>query len=196
MSGLNYFANFDDSEFKKYENTDSTRLNSDTCYIDRKNCDNASKLKFVTTNFKDLIEAKEKLNFYGMNIKDQLFVPSESIDSDSFLRYGETGGIITNCNIRNEYGQLPFPTVPYKGQLSRGDTDQEDKLQKTKSPENRNSCNPRESSFHNRSFYIFNDKIEIPDATKSVESVLNGFDLGRNGTPTRFMSIKSRTNLK
>ena len=91
---------------------DFNRTRDDSCAIQRRNYDNDKKLKFMTTNHVDLLEAKEKLNFYGMTIRDHLFVPSEEIDKDSFLRYGKDGGVMTNYNIKNIFGQLPLATMP------------------------------------------------------------------------------------
>lgn len=191
MSGLNYFSNFDDSQFKQYENVDSTRLYSDPCAIQQKNEDNAQKLKFVTTNHIDLLEAKEKLNFYGMTIKDKLFVPSDSIDGDSFLRYGKTGGVLTNCNVKNVFGQLPVPTMPARYQSWHGDVVIEDSIRINPLPNNKNSCNPHDINYHNRSFYIFDDKsgIETPKAINSVETQNFG---PRGGISSRFMYKKKQ----
>lgn len=191
-SGLNYFSNFDDSQFKAYENVDSTRLYSDPCAIQQRNEDNAKKLKFITTNHIDLLEAKEKLNFYGMTIKDKLFVPSENIDGDSFLRYGKNGGVLTNCNTKNIFGQLPVPTMPARYQSSHGDVVIEDSIRLNKLHNNRNSCNPHDNFYHDRSFYIFDDKngIETPNAVKSVETK----DFGpRGGINSRFQFKKKHT---
>lgn len=191
MSGLNYFSNFDSSKFKEYENVDSTRLYADPCAIQQKNEANATKFKFVTTNHIDLLEAKDKLNFYGMTIKDKLFVPSENIDQDSFLRYGKTGGVLTNPNIKNIFGQLPIPTMPARYQSWHGDVTIEDSMRINPLPNNKNSCNPHDTSYHNRSFYIFNDQlgIETPKAINSVET----HDFGpRGGISSRFMYRKKQ----
>ena len=197
MSGLNYFSNFDSSSFDKRKTRDFTRTIDDPCYMQQEQLDNSKKLKFITTNHIDLLEAKDKLNFYGMTIKDKLFVPSENMDSDSFLRYGKNGGIMTNCNVKNEYGQLPLPTVPSKYQLSHGDVDIEDSM-RFLIESNRKSCHPIEKDFHNRSFYLFDDKlgIETPNPIKSIEAPeLFG---PRGGISSRFSQSKrfsrSKTN--
>lgn len=187
-----YNSNFDDSSFKKYENIDSTRLYADPCAYQQNTQDNKKKFKFITTNHVDLLEAKEKLNFYGMTIKDHLFVPSESIDKDSFLRYGVDGGIMTHCNVKNEFGQLPLPTIPSQYQLWHGDIDVEDKFRLSEHLSNKQSNNPRDSTFYNRSFYIFDYKsgIEYPDASKSLEPIEFGT---RGGQSTRFLTKKKPT---
>ena len=191
MSG--YFSNFDDTLFRPYENTDSTRLFSDKCAIETRNKDNSKKLKFATTNYIDLLENKEKLNFFGYSVKDHLFVPGDKMDIYSNLLNGTSGGELTKCNVKNGFGQLPVATTPYRGQLQHGSVDTEDKLQKGIDLIRKNTCLPRESNYQNRVFNIFDDKIGIdtPDAVKSVESSINGFSLGRNGMNTRFDRFKN-----
>lgn len=181
-----YTSNFDDSDFVNIKTRDMNRTIDDPCAIQQRTEDNNKKLKFMTTNHVDLLEAKEKLNFYGMTIRDHLFVPSEKMDGDSFLRYGKTGGIVTNPNIKNEFGQLPFPTLPSKYQTAHGNLGVEDELRTPLYELNKNSCNPRDVEYFKRSFGIFNDKIgiETPDALKSVES--NDFG-PRGGISTRFL---------
>lgn len=183
-----YPANFDDSEFNKRKNNEFNRLNEDLCYNKQKDAANQKKLKFVTTNHIDLLEAKEKLNFFGIGVRDQLFVPGNRVDTYSSLLNGQQGQILTNCNVRNGFGQLPLPTTPYRGQLSHGDVLVEDSIRNNIEVK-KNSCLPRESQFHNRSFAIFDDKLDIqtPQAIKSVETPQIGFELGRNGMPSRFI---------
>ena len=57
---------------------------------------------------------------------------------------------------------------------------------------NKNSCNPRDSEYYNRSFYIFDcTSTEKPDAMKSVESEL------RCGRSSRYLKgIKQGKNYK
>lgn len=181
-----YNSNFDDKEFKSIDWREFNRVIDDPCAIQQRNDDNNKRLKFMTTNHIDLLEAREKLNFYGMTVRDQLFVPGENMDSDSFLRYGKTGGIMTNPNIKNEFGQLPFPTMPSKYQTAHGNLEIEGNLRFSLTETNKQSCNPHDIQYHNRSFYIFDDRsgIETPNATKSVESKEFG---PRSGVSTRFL---------
>lgn len=181
-----YNSNFDDSDFQKVNWREFNRTIDDPCAIQQKGADNNKKLKFITTNHVDLLEAKEKLNFYGMTIKDQLFVPGDQMDGDSFLRYGKTGGIMTNPNIKNEFGQLPFPTMPSKYQTAHGNFQVQDVLRTPLLETNRQSCNPHDLEYYKRSFYLFDDKrgIETPNPVKSVEDVNFG---PRGGINTRFL---------
>jgi hypothetical protein len=184
-----YNSNFDDSDFKKVNHREFNRTIDDPCAIQQRAEDNGKKLKFMTTNHIDLLEAREKLNFYGMTVRDQLFVPADNMDGDSFLRYGKTGGIMTNPNIKNEFGQLPFPTLPAKYQTAHGNFEVEDILRTPLVETNKNSCNPRDTEYYKRTFGLFDDKvgIETPNALKSVET--DGFG-PRGGISTRFLKQK------
>lgn len=176
------------SNFKQSTQTsrEFNRTIDDPCFIQQQSQDNSKKLKFVTTNHLDLLNAKNDLNFYGISIKNQLFVPSENIDQFSSLRQGQSGNIITNCNIKNEYGQLPFPTMPSKYQTSHGDINQETILTKSNYVVNRKTCNPKDTAYYNRSFYLF-ENVEAPNALKSVETSQMG---PRGGISTRFSNKK------
>jgi hypothetical protein len=182
-----YPANFDDSSFNKYKKNEMNRLSEDACYNNQKDLSNNKKLKFVTTNHIDLLKAKEELNFFGIGVRDQLFVPGEQIDTYSDLLNGKNGQTLTNCNVRNGFGALPMPTTPYRGQLQHGDVDIEDKI-RNNIEVRKNACLPRDSNFEKRSFTIFDDSQQIftPNAMKSVETPDIGFSLGRNGVASRF----------
>lgn len=166
------------------------RTIDDECAQKQRLDDNTKKLKFVTTNFRDLLDAKTELNYYGMTLKDKLFVPQEEMDRESKLKYGETGGIITNCKGKNDLGQLPLPTMPSRYQLFHGDVDIEDSMRNL-SDNTKNACIPRDSKFHDRFFYLFDDSkgIETPNATKSIETA--GFG-PRGGVATRFIARPSK----
>lgn len=183
MQGLNYFADHDSSKFKQYENTDSTRLNADDCYIKLRNNDNTKKLKYFTSNHVDLLKAKEHYNFFGIDVQDGMFVPGAEIDSYSNLLNGSNGQTMTNKNIKNTLGPLPIHSS-FRGQVSRGDTTIESDL-KMNGQFKKNACIQRDPNYIDRQYSIFTG-IEVPDATKSVESPKNGFSMGRVGLPSRF----------
>lgn len=218
MSKQMYPSNFDDSlfneisnEFKqnlnktelqktdlKYQNLEFNKNTEDPCYIQHKDLGNDKKLKYRTTNFIDLSNAQESGNFFGMTLVNNVFVPTpDNIDTYSSLLNGQTGGKITNCNTRFGFGQLPALTTPYKGRVAHGPVDIEDTLRNNSSNTEikKNSCLPKDTSFFERSFSIFNG-IETPNAIKSVESPVDGFSLGRNGTPTRFSNKFKKINYK
>jgi hypothetical protein len=179
-----YNSNFDDSAFRNKKTRGLNKTIDDPCAIQQRNADNSKKLKFVTTNHADLLNAKSDMNFFGTSIKDQLFVPSEKVDVYSNLLNGNTGSILTNCNVKTGFGQLPLPTLPSQYQLAHGDVDIEDSIRNLQEI-NRKSCNPRENEFYNRSFTLFfpDQNIEIPDANKSVDTNEMG---PRGGISTRF----------
>jgi len=184
-----YPANFDDAEFTKHRNNEFNRLNEDLCYNQQKDDSNKKKLKFVTTNHIDLLEAKDKLNFFGIGVRDQLFVPSNQVDTYSSLLNGSVGQIMTNCNVKIGFGQLPPSTMPYRGQVAHGDVSIEDSI-RNNIEVRKNACLPRDNKFHDRSFAIFDDTLNIhtPQAIKSVETPQVGFQLGRNGLASRFVN--------
>ncbi len=172
-----YNSNFDNSAFKKKAIREYNRTIDDPCYLQQQTDMNAKKLKFVTTNNIDLLEGKDKFNYFGINIKDKLAVPSESMKDYSKLVGGSTGNIITNCGGKIEIGQLPIPTMPSKYQLYHGDIYLEDTM-KNQNEVRKQTTIPRDSYYYNRSFYIF-DNMEKPNPIKSVE-------IGnRVGIPTR-----------
>lgn len=180
-----YNSNFDDEAFAKATTREFNKTIDDPCAIQQRATDNTKKLKFITTNHRDLLDGRESMNFFGMTVKDQLFVPADKMDTYSMLRQGQSGNILTNCNVKNEFGQLPFPTLPSRYQLYHGDVDIEDGMRNQQTV-NRNSCNPRESQLFKRHFYIFDDAagVEEPNALNSVESKSFG---PRGGISTRFM---------
>lgn len=182
-----YTANFDGSEFEKYKMNEYNKLSEDACFNQRKDNDNNKKLKFVTTNHIDLLTAKDKLNFFGIGIKDTLFVPGEQIDNYSDLLNGKTGGQITNCNVKNGFGPLPMLTTPYMGQSQHGDVIIEDSIRNYIEPKKKSDL-PKDNEFQDRSFAIFNTNIESPQAIKSVETPQIGFLLGRHGQSTRYVN--------
>jgi len=179
-----YNSNFDKSDFQETNFREFNKTIDDPCAQQQRQEDNEKKLKFVTTNFRDLIEAKDSLNFYGMTVKDSLFVPADKMDQDSSLRQGEIGGILTNCNTKNGFGALPLPTMPSRFQMYHGDVEIENSMRNI-TESNRKSCNPKDNEFFNRSFYIFNN-IESPNPLKSVETDAFG---PRGGASTRFMKM-------
>jgi hypothetical protein len=187
-----YNSNFDASGFQS--SREFNRTIDDPCATQQREQDNNKKLKFVTTNFRDLVDAKDQLNFYGMTIKDKLFVPAESMDQDSQLKYGETGGILTNCKTKQGFGQLPLPTMPSRYQMYHGDVEIEDSMRNL-SDNTKNACDSRDTEYYKRHFYLFNDLkgIETPDATKSIETP----DFGpRGGLSTRFIVRPSKNEFK
>ena len=138
-----YGSNFNDTDFHKFKAAEFNKTIDDPCALQQRANDNTKKLKFVTTNHIDLLEAKDRNNFFGIGVRDQLFVPGEKIDDYSSLLNGGSGHALTNCNVKNGFGQLPMPTVPSRYQLFHGDVDTEDKLRNYYEV-NKNSCNPRE----------------------------------------------------
>lgn len=149
------------------------RTFDDPCAQQQNQLQSNKKLKYVITNHKDLINAKEQLNFFGMTVKDQLFVPSENMDKDSTLRHAP----LTNPNVKYELDAFPV-NVGFRGQLYRGDTDKEMSLRGVWDKQLK-SCQPKGIMYHDMSFYIFPEGVEKPDASKSVETWRRGGECTR-----------------
>ncbi len=157
------------------------RKQDDICKIQRDATDNVKKMKFMITNRIDLEKAALDKNYFAIGEKDGVFVPSEKIDTYSELVQQE----LIKSREKNQFGQLPLPTLPPRYNVSRGDVDVEDGIRNILET-NKNSCNPRESDFQQRVFTIFNDSIgiETPMAIKSVENYQ------RAGVSSRFENRK------
>jgi hypothetical protein len=184
----NYYSNFEFTEDNIPPNGDLTKLSEDSCYIQQKQMDNDVKLKYMTTNFNDLMDSKFTGNIFNINYSDSLFVPSEQIDLSSSLRQGgymsdSLGGQLTNVRLKTSLGQLPLPTLPSKYQSSHNinEIDLEDNLrfQDYTNSLKKNTCVPRDNTFHDRFFTIFSDDIPLPNPLNSVEN------FQRAGIPSR-----------
>ena len=182
-----YPINFNGSDFEKQKMNEFNRLNEDACYNELKDFGNEKQIKFYTTNFADLLNAQKEKNFFGMTMKEGVFVPGDKIDTYSSLLNGE----LTNCNVKHTFGQLPIPTTPYQGQLQHGDIYTEDTFRNNVEPK-KNSCLAKDTKYYNRSFSIFDSPlIEEPMAMNSVETLQKGFNMGRQGMSTRFQKSNS-----
>lgn len=153
-------------------------LRDDHCAQQERSESNANKLKYLTHSFSDLLDAQNNLNYFGMTIKDRMFVPETLLDKDSELRMSQ----MTNCNIKTNLGPLPV-NVGYRGQLHHGDTTIEMNIKGLWDRELK-SCQPKGTDFHKRHFQIFPEGIETPDALKSVEN------WNRAGASTRFLQLQ------
>ena len=173
------------TNFEKFKMNEFNRLNEDDCYIQERTNDNKKKLKYVTTNHIDLING-HNYNYFGINMKDENWVPGDKIDTYSSLLNGDSGHKLTNCNIKSEFGQLPISTLPYRGSTSHGDVNKEDSIRNQLCPKKKSTLKI-ESEYNKRVYNIFDDSqcIETPDPTRSVERKENGFFTGRNGISTR-----------
>lgn len=150
----------------------------DSIELEKREDQSVAKLKFVTTNYLD------SNSWYGINIRDTLFTPSESIQEDSQLRYGIEGNVNTNYRVKTQLGQLPLPTMPYRYGSTEGDINIENELLNFDDLRDRKGGIPLECTLYNRSFSIFGNDMESPNPIKGVES---DQDFGpRGGYPSRF----------
>jgi hypothetical protein len=96
----------------------------DDCRSQNQNNDFTRKFKYVTTNFADIVNAKDTGNYFGINVRDYISVPGDKIESDTLLKFQK----MTNCNSREISKSLPLPTTPAKFQLAHGDVSSENSL--------------------------------------------------------------------
>ncbi len=141
------------------------------------------KLKFLTTNFEDLNEAKDKYNYHGINIKGKLFVPSEDINAESLLKFGIEGNQNTNFRVKTQLGQLPLLTMPYRYGAADGDLAIENELRDYTHLRDTKGSIPFECNLFDRSFSVFSKEVPHLDPINGIESVANFGP--RGGYPTR-----------
>lgn len=79
--------NFTQSYFQQGRNTN---IRNDSCTDSQRSKDNNQAFKYYTTSNRDLLDAQLKKNFFSIDTRDTLFVPSsDRIDSNSQLRQGK-----------------------------------------------------------------------------------------------------------
>ena len=166
------------SDFSFTPTRNLTRLIDDECEQQKRDAEDRTKMKYFTTNHIDLLEGHHQ-NWFGISMRDQLFTPAENMDGDSNLRYAP----LTNCKVRNNYGQLPIPTLPALYNAHVQDTDKQAEFIWPLHNRERNECQPRDSNFHNRSWYIFPEMKH-----QAIRSVQKSNDY-RQGTSTRFVDL-------
>jgi hypothetical protein len=181
---MNYYSN-KDNQFLVNKPREFNSLIDDPCDRQQRQTSNMKKLKFMTTNFRDLVDAVDKRNIFSIQLIDDKFVPSDKIDKDSDLRQS----CLTQYNCKNGMGMLPVQ-VGTRYQLFHGDINTEDRIRNTFLTTNK-SCNPKDTNYFERSFSIFDDSqnIPIPNAMMSVETKEKGFNTQRSGTSTRFSYV-------
>lgn len=161
------------------------RLRDDLCDQQQRFDSNAKKLKFITTNHRDLIDSRSDGNFFSIQLSDGVNVPPQQIDGESVLKYAD----LTQLNCRQGLDMLPVQ-MGSKYPTAHGDTVIEDQM-RNEYTRTKRSCQPIDCAFYERSFGIF-ETVEVPDALKSVETR----DAFRGGVQTRFADIKSIEQVK
>jgi hypothetical protein len=124
------------------------------------------------------IQSQKPLKYFTENPFFQVApisgVPCSYISAENDIRLGYTGFLSRN---RQELGGLPAGTTPglYRGTVN---VDVEDSLRGNKDRESK-SCNTKDTTFYDRSFYIFDNLPEKP----------YGFYADKNltGADTRFL---------
>jgi hypothetical protein len=166
---------------EKLKKNEYNNLIDDECYMDAQVKSDQKKLRYFTTNFA------------GMQASGSPREP-RAIDVYSGLVNGEIGGKNNNCLLKRGFGQLPYLTSPFKGDVTHGDVVIEDAIRPLVL-QNAKPCLPRETDAYNRTFGVFQGTcVETPDGTKSIQDSQNGFVLGNKGIPSRYYDRYSRTN--
>jgi hypothetical protein len=184
---MNYYGNY------QFENTGDFKVGSrngirdDGCFNQVKDIQDQKKFKYYTTNHIDLLDSRQKKNFLSISANEGQRVGSKEIDGDSKFRYTQQ----SKCKGHQSLGELP---LNMQGRNRTGHNikhlDTEYNLLNDINTENfkRHSKIPRDNNYTNRTFTIFDNKNDTPDALKSVEKPeLNGC-ARRGGENTRFDS--------
>lgn len=166
------------------------RSNDDPSIIKQRDNQSDTKLKYVLTDFSDLLTKQVKEgDTYGLFAATEFSVPRDKIDESTSLRQGA----YTNDRARETWGDSPLPlnTLPARYQGKYGDPDIESGLQLHKgSPFNKKAVNPRDPNVHNRTFAIFESTgTEVPNPYKSVEDPY----FVRGGTITRRQIVTKKS---
>ncbi len=147
--------NFSQVQFGKYTGLKGEKRDEEE-FIRHQN----KKLKYYTTNyFSDGIKDSP-----GNQFHDGFGTPSQEIDNSTSLR-----GQVTNPRIRHDWGPLPLNSG---GLQTSGPTILHEMER------DRRSCNPEDSEFYKRSFYMLDIN---PNAVQKSSSFRQGVDT-RNDT--------------
>ena len=148
---------FSNIKYKMDPNREFTSLKYDYCQMKEQEKRAQKPLKYYTTDFKNLENDSKDLNSFD-NKSGQLISNLNFDLSNDELRYQQVKFDKT-CR---ELGELPFPTLPFRGNLNFGDIENENKVRfPLYENDRRNSVLPRDNEYYNRSFDLF-DKEDQP----------------------------------
>lgn len=155
-----------------------TNLESDKCNMDKDEIQSMKPLKHFTRNFFD----KKIIQDRGINFQDGFGTPSCKIDHSTNMRFGTS----TNLNLPLNLPALPLPTTAsyVKGQ---GPVSVEQRIRPRQTKELK-SCNPRDTEYYKRHFYIFDHLSVTPNGC--VDNVVQNGPAFRQGVPTRFVKTR------
>jgi len=147
-------------------------LQSDGCdysSFSRRERESVKPMKYYTQNFFDEQIVQDR----GIFFRDGIDVPACAVGASSGLRIGK----MTNVNLPQDLPALPLPTAASYAH-GQGPVPAEDKI-RPGSLRGKNASQPRDTSFYNRSFYIFDTMPCAPnqDATYVVQKS-NGYYMG------------------
>lgn len=185
---MNYYANYEFEKNGDFKVGSRNGIRDDGCLNQVKDVQDVKKFKYYTTNHIDLLNSRENKNFLSISANEGQNVGSKQIDQDSKFRHN----LQSKCRGRQGLGELP---LNMQGRNRTGHNikqlDQEYNLfidNNYQSETRRHSNLPRDNNYNNRTFQLFDNKEDSPDALKSVENPeLNGWKR-RGGENTRFDS--------
>lgn len=178
----------------KYENCGDQRkrltsLSDDPCYIDCKSNTQRAEFGFRIENFRKKKCNPRDLCYPGYLPRDGEGFAQCDIDTDTDLRYSR----LTRVGNPQQLRGLPIH-VPFMGNGCL-DTDTESQLRSVDTFTS-NVCQPRDSSFHNRTFDIFDHMCFNPNAVKNT--VWDGSVIGedtRNDYSDNYQECKTNGKL-
>ena len=134
-------------------NKEFTSLKYDSCQMKEQEKRSQKPLKYYTTDFKNLENNSKDLNSFDNNSGQLISNLNFDLNNDE-LRYQQVKFDRT-CR---ELGELPFPTLPFRGNLNFGDIENENKVRfPIYENDRRHSALPRENEYYKRSFDLFDN---------------------------------------
>jgi hypothetical protein len=154
---------------QNYHNNAMNNLNDDPTFRKIQETTSEAPLKYITTNFSDLKDAKTMYNyFYGIGTRPEQ--PTKNvIDQESQLIIPTLNN---DCRIE---GPLPLPTIPFQYGKSMTALLGEDKLRTDWDIREFNSCQDRDLQFYNRVFEVNKreNKVEPQDLRFGINARFN-----------------------
>lgn len=169
------YLHLNDSRMSKFDNKAKFGalggIGDDHCNVKTSEYESTKPMKYYLQDFRT---APTELT-RGLLWQDGFGIPRTDINSDTSLRQGK----ITNMNVSVSLGALPLPTLPSM-LYGQGNTELEDKL-RGYDYRVRKSVSPTDTTFYNRSFYIFDGLPTAPmSCTDNYVQKSNDYYMGQS----------------
>jgi hypothetical protein len=156
---MNYNPNSDENQIN-LKTREFTNLTYDNCQLNQHQNQSEKPLKYYTTDFKKLVDDSKLNDFTFKNTDGQLLSGNSGqfdLKNDE-LRYKFKQQEKT-CK---DFGELPFPTIPFRGNLNFGNIDKENEIRFGDNGYTRkNSVKGKQNDYYNRSFSLFDDYDQV-----------------------------------